>query len=259
MAIRINNNTVIDDSRNVNAGIGTFTALDIKPRPITFSPTDGATGISIIQNIVITYDQTISKGTGNITLRNSSGIGTVIETIDVTSGVVSISGTVLTINPVNPLPLNTDVYVVIDAGAILGLTTTSTSSLLNTYNFTTEIVPQLGDPYEGGTLICCASPVRWVAAPRSSEVSRNFYSRHDAGATAQQVSGCTGWFIPSNFQLQNPGYNCRSYWSVSSTNYWSGTEQYGCTGWAVSLTGGNIFCCWGTTSLCVRAFRCVTY
>jgi hypothetical protein len=87
----------------------------------------------------------------------------------------------------------------------------------------------LGDSYEGGFLICKASPLRWVVSPRSAEVSRTWHLRNDANTTAQSVSGCTGWFVPTRAQLQNPGYCCRSFWGpspcYSSTTYWSSTEN----------------------------------
>jgi hypothetical protein len=103
---------------------------------------------------------------------------------------------------------------VVDAGAFSGLTTTYTSALINTYDFTTADAA-LGDSYEGGFLICKASPLRWVVSPYSAEVSRNWYLRNDANTTAQSVSGCTGWFVPTRSQLQNPGYCCRSFWGPS--------------------------------------------
>jgi hypothetical protein len=65
------------------------------------------------------------------------------------------------------------------------------------------------------SLICKASPLRWVVSPYSAEVSRTWYLRNDANTTAQSVSGCTGWFVPTLSQLQNPGYICRSFWGPS--------------------------------------------
>jgi hypothetical protein len=103
MAIKISGTTVIDDSRNVNAGIATFTGLDVPPIPITFSPADGATSVDVASNIIITFNQPMQKGTGNITLRVNSAGGTVLETIAVSAGTVTISGGAVTINPVSSL------------------------------------------------------------------------------------------------------------------------------------------------------------
>jgi hypothetical protein len=123
--------------------------------------------------------------------------------------------------------------------------------------------PALGSSYEGGFLICKASPLRWVVSPYSAEVSRTWYNRNDANTTAQSVSGCTGWFVPTKTQLQNPGYCCRSFWGpspcFSSTGYWSSTETnagnacYGYFSTGGAYTGSK------PATQCVRAFRCVTY
>ena len=369
MAIQISGTTVFDNSRNVNAGVGTFTQLNVPPVANTFSPTDGATGVVVASNIDITFNQPIQKGTGNITLRNSSGIGTILETIGVTSTSVTISGSTATINPVNILPNNTDVYVVVDAGAFTSVSYNSPSVLVNTYNFTTVDLfvssftptngatavstttnitiafnsiptrgtgtitlrsgstggtiqesfnaassgrisisgnnwildptsnltsdtltflvipnqgivnyvglnttgantysfttgaPELGDPYEGGFVICKASPLRWVVSPLSAEVSRTWYLRDDANTTAQSVSGCTGWFVPTCGQLQNPGYLCKTFWQGPvAPCYWSSSERNSCCAYRVHVGHvGNAIGCNKTTTFCVRAFRCVTY
>jgi hypothetical protein len=288
MAIQISGCTVIDNSRNITnannmcVGVvtmtgssgdietpGTITAggLDFPPNPIAFSPTNGATDVSPYANIVITFDRQVQKGTGNITLRNSSGIGTVIETINVTAGTVTISGAVVTINPVNDLPSATDVYVVVDAGAFTAINIGTGNLIIDTYNFVSQFIPNLGDAYEGGRLVCKASPTRWIVAPSGSQVSRTWYARQDAVTRAQQVSGCTGWFVPSCGQLQNPAYVCRNFWdSFNSTNYWSSTTCYHAIpgnvptqARALNFSNGTLSFVNQNCSACIRAFRTVTY
>lgn len=282
MAIKISGTTVIDDSRNVTnannmyVGVvtmtgssgdietpGTITAggLDFPPVPITFSPTDGATDEGISTNISITFSQSVQKGTGNITLRDGSAGGTVLQTIDVTSGSVTISGATVTINPPSNLPYGTDVYVVVDSGAFTSINIGTGNAIINTYNFTTTSV-QLGDAYEGGYLICESGGTRWVVSPSSAEVSRNWYAIADANTRAQQVSGCTGWFVPGFGNLQNPGFVCRTYWDSFRTNrYWSSSEAIPSDrGWSVSFTtGGTDYGCPKTLTYCVRSFRTISY
>jgi hypothetical protein len=264
MAIKIAGTTVIDDSRNVNVGILTATRLGVPPVPITFSPAIGSTGVAIDSNIIITHNRPVSKGTGNITLRSGSAGGTVLQTIGVTSTSVTISGGAVTIDPPANIGLGVTIFVVVDAGAFSGLTTISTSALIDTYSFTTKSTVDLGDSYEGGYLLCKASPLRWVVSPYSAEVGRNWYYKDEANTRAQAVSGCTGWFVPTCGQLQNPGYLCRSFWGpspcYSSTSYWSSTEFNASGGTIVRIGSDNSsYCVFKNTSLCVRSFRCVTY
>jgi hypothetical protein len=119
----------------------------------------------------------------------------------------------------------------------------------------------LGVRAEGGYLICRSASVGWIVAPGSSEVSRNWYCRDDANTTAQSISGCTGWFVPTVSQLQNPGYTCRTFWdSFSSATYWSSTEVNAHRACTVNFNNGNADNSnKGAATCCVRAFRCVTY
>ena len=128
-------------------------------------------------------------------------------------------------------------------------------------------IPQpgaLGSSFGGGFLICKpGSSPAWVVSPRSAEVSRTWYLREDANTTAQSVSGCTGWFVPTRVQLRNPGYCCRSFWGpspcYSSSFYWSSTEYDANSACSVAFTLGYGSTGGKTNTFCVRAFRCVTY
>jgi hypothetical protein len=122
---------------------------------------------------------------------------------------------------------------------------------------------ELGTSIEGGFLICKAGGIAWIVSPRSTEVSRSWYCRDDASTTAQSASGCTGWFIPTVSQLQNPGYLCRSFWGpspcFSSTAHWSSTELNATRACNVFFNNGVSTSGNKPNMYCVRAFRCVTY
>jgi hypothetical protein len=118
----------------------------------------------------------------------------------------------------------------------------------------------LGEYCEGGHIICKAASTAWIVAPRCAEVSRTWYLRNDANTLANTCTSCTGWFIPTVSQLQNPGYTCRTYWDLfSSTNYWSSTENNATHACNVVFINGSAGDSLKTTTRCVRAFRCVTY
>ena len=118
----------------------------------------------------------------------------------------------------------------------------------------------LGDSFEGGFLICCSGSVYWIVSPDSAQVARTWYCRNDANTTAQSVSGCTGWFVPTSAQLQNPGFCRRNYWdSFSSSFYWSSTEINATRACFVCFTSGSADNADKDSAFGVRAFRCVTY
>ena len=267
MPYQVSGTTVIDINRNINAVTGTFTALSVAPKVVTFSPASGATNISSSTNIIITFDQLIQKGTGNITIRSGSSTGSVIgdNTIAVSSGAVTISGNQVTIDPPSNIGSGVLTFVVIPIGAFCGITTDSKNAVIDNYSFTTQSVPTLGSSYEGGFVICLASPYRWVVSPYSAQVYRTWYGRADANTRAQQVSGCTGWFVPGIYALQNPGFVCRTYWGPAApcfdTNgYWSNDQgsSYS-SGCGMHFSSGGSWSRSKPSNYRVRAFRQISY
>jgi len=228
----------------------------------SISPVNAATNVAISTNIALTFTQVPVRGTGTVTLRSGSTSGSVIETFDAaSSGRISVSGNNWILDPTSDLGFSTSIHTIIPSTAItnyVGLNTTGA----DTHSFTT-LALNLGDSYEGGFLICKASPLRWVVSPRSAEVSRTWYLRNDANTTAQSVSGCTGWFVPTCGQLQNPGYICRSFWGpspcYSSARYWSSTQYNAFNACGVNFNNGSAGNYGKAHTYCVRAFRCVTY
>ncbi len=97
-----------------------------------------ATGVSVGTNLVATFDENVKKGTGNITIVET-GVGT-FEVIPVTSGQVSVSGRVVTIDPVRTLKLATRYHVLIDATAIDDTSGNSFAGISEstTWDFTTQ-------------------------------------------------------------------------------------------------------------------------
>ena len=233
--------------------------------PITvssFSPSDNATNVAVDTNIVFTFSHNIAKGSGNITIRSGSSSGTALQTIDVTSGAVSVSGTQATINPPSDLAYETVQYIVVDAGCFTNTDgdSDSANTIIDGYNITTESdVPPLGGAGLGGLLICCASSNLWVIAPCTTEVSRYWTQRSDSITTANANAACDDWFVPSISQLQNPGFVCRTHWDYfSNTQYWSNTEN-GSHACFINSSGNAFGGGHKLSTYCVRAFRCVSY
>ena len=74
------------------------------------SPADGATGVAVDANIVLTFSEAVDVESGNISIKKSSDDST-IETIDVTGSKVTGTGTtIITINPASALTLGWNYY-----------------------------------------------------------------------------------------------------------------------------------------------------
>ena len=128
---------------------------------------------------------------------------------------------------------------------------------------------------DGSFLICKAGGLAWFAAPASTQINSQWangqYNTTTVGdkccisewgtlSTILSNAGYTPteWFVPTQAQLQNPGYVCRTNWGSSLVPYWSSTDAGGCCAGTVcfqSGTNGLNFKCALTP---VRAFRCVT-
>ncbi len=104
----------------------------------TLSPADDSTGVAVLTDLVISFDENVQKGTGNITIHLASD-NYVVQTIDVTSAAVTVSGADVTINPPSDLAASTAYYVNIPSGAIEDLSGNDYAGIADatTWNFTT--------------------------------------------------------------------------------------------------------------------------
>ena len=130
-----------------------FTTLDtIAPTLSSSMPAADATDVAADRDIVLTYNETIQAGSGNITLTPSGG-GTPL-TIAVTDAQVSISGSVVTIDPTANLERSTEYTLAIPAGGFTDASGNQVAEL--TLSFTTAglLAPMLSSsvPAEAGTI-----------------------------------------------------------------------------------------------------------
>jgi methionine-rich copper-binding protein CopC len=111
----------------------------VSPAVLVFSPADEAVGVAITSNIVITFNEAIQRGTGNIILKTAGG--TVVATYDAASSPnLSASGNTLTINPTADLAYDTGYVVEFAAGSIKDLAGNSYAGT-TAYNFATTAAP----------------------------------------------------------------------------------------------------------------------
>jgi len=112
------------------------------PTVTSYSPADNATSISTNTNLVLTFNEAIQKGTGNILVKEA---GIVTQTIDVSSAAVSVSGNTATIDPAN-FSNSATVNIEIPTGAFKDLANINYAGIANatTWNFTTTPPPSGG-------------------------------------------------------------------------------------------------------------------
>jgi Ca2+-binding RTX toxin-like protein len=104
------------------------------PEASTFSPADEATAVAVGVDIVVTFNENIQRGIGDIVLKTAAGV--VIETYTQSSSNVTISGSTLTINPSNNLNYRTTYKVEFGSSSVQDLSGNNCASI-NAYNFTT--------------------------------------------------------------------------------------------------------------------------
>ena len=148
--VQVASTAIQDTSNNAYAGISdtttlSFTAADIAaPTLASSSPADDATGVAVNSNIVLTFNETVQAGTGNITLFKSDN--TQVEVFDVTTD-VTISGATVTLDPASDLDSATTYFLHVGASAIEDTSANPYAGISNssTLNFTSidNIAPTL--------------------------------------------------------------------------------------------------------------------
>ena len=151
-AVRIDATAIKDLIGNPFAGITDNTNWNFTTaQPDTDAPTvtalrpeDDALGVRVDTDLVMTFDELVRKGTGNIRIKETIG-DTVVETIDVASAGVTVSGAEVTINPTGELALITHYYVEVDSGAIEDLPGNDFAGIAgtSTWNFVTVAQPPI--------------------------------------------------------------------------------------------------------------------
>ena len=119
IALTLNAGAVTDAAGNANAAANAAAqAIDtLAPTLTGISPANQATGVAPGADIVVSFSETIQRGTGVITLKDGSG-ATVASYDAATSGNLGVSGNALTINPTADLVAGAVYTVVFGAGAV---------------------------------------------------------------------------------------------------------------------------------------------
>lgn len=113
------------------------------PTVVTFTPVDGATNVAVDSNISLTFNETVTRGIGQIEIRTGSASGALVENFDAaTSSRLSVFGNTLTIDPLANLLADTSYFVVFSNGAVRDTAGNSFAGT-TTYDFRTATTAAL--------------------------------------------------------------------------------------------------------------------
>ena len=109
------------------------------PTASKFSPTDDSVQVNPSSNLVVTFNENIKAGTGNIIISDYTSVA---HTIAIDSSAISISDSVLSINPPSNLAIGTWYFVNIDSGAVLDIAGNAFLGIgdTTTWNFKTDTI-----------------------------------------------------------------------------------------------------------------------
>ena len=131
---------------------------------------------------------------------------------------------------------------------------------LNTYKETTIENASVGDVLKDGSIVLQNSNgLALLVSPASTEVKCEWTPEFPEVFQKLQEQGFipSHWFVPTKEQLFLAYKTIPEHFSSSS--YWSSTEYSAPTAFFVFFTLGTSLSNYKDHTLCVRAFRCVTY
>ncbi|MEG4631630.1 Ig-like domain-containing protein, partial [Microcoleus sp. AR_TQ3_B6] len=189
--VEIANGAIKDIAGNNYAGItenSTWNFTTVAPADTTpptascFSPADNATDVGVSDNLVINFSEDIQKGSGNLVIKKLSD-NSVVETIPVSADNVTVSGSLLTIDPIADLAEGTDYYVKIAKRAIKDIAGNKYAGITgnSTWNFTTN----------GTAAINCTAGADNLTETASSDIINGLadYDTLNGGAGNDSLNG----------------------------------------------------------------------
>ena len=162
-AVRIDATAIEDLAGNAfegiaNDGVWSFTILDNTPPEIAnLNPANGASMVSLTNNLVLTFNEAIATGTGSVLLRNLTNATQ--TSIDVTDGTrVTVVGAELRVSPTGLLEAGKTYAVQLSAGAVQDLAGNPFAGITDDVTWSFSTTEPLGpgvlifNDFESGTL-----------------------------------------------------------------------------------------------------------
>ncbi|MCB8835978.1 Ig-like domain-containing protein [Aurantimonas sp. VKM B-3413] len=158
-------------------------------------PADGAASVAKNADIVLTFDEDVKAGTGNITLTNDAN-PTDQKVISVTDAQVTISGKTVTIDPSADLTAGAHYHVTVDAGAIEDLAGNDFAGISTTteLDFTVASPPPVlvsAVPTDGASSVAKNADVVLTFDKDVQAGTGNITLTNDANPTDQKVISVT--------------------------------------------------------------------
>jgi hypothetical protein len=176
------------------------------------------------------FNQPILLGTSGVArLRKGSQTGEILEEFDIHSGKVSASGSELVLFPEKTLPYETEIFLTLDDGFVVAKSSGEKCNFLNetsdvTFSFTTE--DPIGKSLEGGIILAKSGGNYLIVSPKKAEISLFWEEKEKSIAHTEEITGTSGWFIPSSGLLINKELNVRNLWfkSEDNNNFWTSDD-----------------------------------
>jgi VCBS repeat-containing protein len=185
-------------------------------------PSDNATVVAVGSNIVLTFDEAVQAGTGNIVISN----GTDIRTIDITdSSQVTITDNIVTINPTDDLYTASHYHVQLASGVINDIAGNAYAGISDT----TTLDFATGVSYD----------YAWTKNLLSGWSNDGSGIVFDSSSHNIVVVGFYTWDINFN---PNGGSDNQSSTGFRDAYIWKmdGNHTYDSGGWSTTRSGGNV-------------------
>jgi hypothetical protein len=216
-------------------------------------------GVPVGTNIVLTFNENVVAGSGNITIHKISD-GSIVETIPAAGGLVTGSGTAtITVNPAADLAPNTGYYINVDSSAITDTDGAAYPGITNsaTFTFTTgDSTPPVlvsATPAAGATGVAIDTDLVFVfnesvyaRSCTTGEGGNNMFTVHLASDgsivynTSTGSGSLGGGTPPWSLGCAGTG-GSQITWDLSP-NLWAGTDYYiNIAANALEDSGNNVF------------------
>lgn len=184
-----------DASTSYNLSLSAINLDKTAPLLSSMTPADNATAVAVNSHLVLTFNEAVTAGSGNIVISNANG--TVARTIAVTdTSQVSFSGNTVTINPSSDLAGSSGYYVNIASGVIKDLAGNGYAGISGStaLNFSTAAADRAGNTLAAARAVTLGATPSTFSDFVGPTDTNDYYKFTTTGAIkfALSMTGLTG-------------------------------------------------------------------